>query len=136
MDTTVMDQDPRHQKRIQMMELLFAYSFYKLDEFNQSFGGEKELIAEIIDRLPEIDQQIKQFAPERPLADINRVDLAILRLSTAEAQLKKTPKKVIINEAIELAKEFGGDSSPKFINGVLGKMLLPESEKEVVETKE
>lgn len=128
MNSTETKMDPRHQKRIKMMELLFAYSFYTKDEFDQHYGGEKELITDILENLTDLDEQIQEHAPERPLSEINRVDLAILRLAAAEAKLKKTPKKVIINEAIELAKTFGGENSPKFVNGVLGKMLLPEEE--------
>jgi N utilization substance protein B len=75
----------------------------------------------------EIDAQLAAHAPERPLSEINQVDLAIMRLIVHEAQAGKTPKKVLIDEAIELAKEFGTDSSPKFVNGVLGKVLGLES---------
>ncbi len=67
-----------------------------------------------------IDEQIQACAPDWPLAQINRVDLAILRLALYELKTNDTPYKVVIDEAVELAKEYGSDSSAKFINGVLG----------------
>lgn len=77
----------------------------------------------ILAQSSEIDALLAAHAPERPLAEINQVDLAIMRLVVAESQTGVTPKKVLIDEAVELAKEFGTDSSPKFVNGVLGKVL-------------
>lgn len=74
-----------------------------------------------------LDAELARHAPERPLHEINQVDLAIMRLIAHEATHSSTPKKVLIDEAIELAKEFGTDSSPKFVNGVLGKVLKLES---------
>jgi N utilization substance protein B len=67
-----------------------------------------------------IDATIRHCAPEWPLTQINRVDLAILRLALYELITQDTPYKVIIDEAVELAKQYGSDSSAKFINGVLG----------------
>lgn len=119
--------DPRHQKRIELMELVFAFSFYQEEEYSTHFDGQKDRIQELVQHLDEIDQQIQTHAPERPLTDINKVDLAILRLAVYEATYTKTPKKVVINEAVELAKEFGTDSSQKFVNGVLGKLLMPDT---------
>lgn len=119
--------DPRHQNRVELMELLFAFSFYEPEEFEKLFAGQKSRLEDLLQYLEEIDEAITKHAPERPLTEINKVDLAILRLSVYEDAFVKTPKKVIINEAVELAKEFGSENSPKFVNGVLGKMLLPES---------
>lgn len=71
-----------------------------------------------------IDSHIQKAAPEYPIEKINRTDLAILRLAVYELLIeKKEPNNVIIDEAIELAKEFGGEASPAFINGALGKLL-------------
>lgn len=71
-----------------------------------------------------LDRQITLSAPEWPLSRINKIDLAILRLAAFELLIKKTePPKVIIDEAVELAKEFGSDNSAPFINGVLGNIL-------------
>ena len=71
-----------------------------------------------------LDEKIKDAAPEFPINKINKVDLAILRLATYELLItKKEPPKVIVDEAIELAKEYGGENSPGFINGALGKII-------------
>ena len=109
--------DPRHKKRQDIVQLLFSYSF-----LDQKINNEKA--KEIISKLGEIDTIIADIAPEFPIEKINKVDLAILRLAIYELQFEKeTPPKVIVDEAIELAKEFGGDASPGFINGALGKLL-------------
>lgn len=71
-----------------------------------------------------LDEKIQSAAPEWPVDKIAKIDLAILRLAIYELLIeKKEPPKVIIDEAIELAKEFGNDNSPKFVNGVLGTIL-------------
>jgi transcription antitermination protein NusB len=123
--------DPRHLKRIRLMQLVFAYNFSSPDD---QFEADEEVYQQaknILLILTEIDAKIAKFAPERPLSEINQVDLAILRIITAESIALKTPKKVLINEAIELAKEYGTDSSPKFINGVLGKLLMGEENNDI-----
>lgn len=98
--------DPRHQNRIERMQKLFTQSFQG-DTQNQS-----------------IDNAIQTAAPEWPTEKIAKIDLAILRLATYELMVeKKEPPKVIIDEAIELAKTYGNDNSPKFVNGVLGTIL-------------
>lgn len=105
------------------MQQLFAYSFPSENpEFQTQFGDNSEL-QEVVAALPELDEAIQSAAPERPLHDINKIDLAILRLIVFESKRKKTPKKVLINEGIELAKEFGTDSSPRFVNGVLANVF-------------
>jgi N utilization substance protein B len=103
--------DPRHQKRRQLAQQLFAYSFHPQANKN---------IASIIKKFDQINPLIQQCAPEWPINQINKIDLAILRLAIYELMLQKEPKKVIIDEAVELAKELGSDSSPKFVNGALG----------------
>ena len=109
--------DPRHQKRQDIVQLLFSYSF-----LNQRINNEKAKL--IIEKFDEIDTAIRDIAPEFPIDKINKVDLAILRLAVYELQFEKeAPPKVIVDEAIELAKEFGGDASPGFVNGALGKLL-------------
>lgn len=71
-----------------------------------------------------LDHKICSAAPEWPLSKVAKVDLAILRLATYELLTEKqTPPKVVIDEAVELAKEFGGDGSAPFVNGVLGTIL-------------
>lgn len=118
--------DPRHQRRISRMQALFAYGFS--NSFEHVEEEHKDIIQEIIADVPHIDELLQSAAPERPLQDINKVDLAILRLIMFESRHKKTPKKVLLDEAIELAKEYGTDSSPAFVNGVLGKLLISETE--------
>lgn len=81
------------------------------------------IIRGIIERLKEIDEIIKKAAPQWPLEQIFIVDRNILRIGLYEllfADHSEVPEKVAINEAIELAKNFGGPNSGKFINGVLG----------------
>lgn len=69
----------------------------------------------------ELDKEIQPLAPEWPLGQISRIDHVILRIGAYELKEKGgVPPKVVINEAVELAKAFGGDNSSKFINGVLG----------------
>ena len=76
-----------------------------------------------------IDKIIQPIAPEWPIDQIARMDRIILRMSIFELQnVHDTPIKVVINEAIELAKEFGGENSSKFINGVLGTYYKNEIE--------
>lgn len=107
--------DPRHLKRQELLKLLFAYDFQKKSNAQ---------IKTITDNLPQIDNLIKKSAPAWPLEQISKIDLAVLRLSIFELTVeKKEPVKVIIDEAVELAKEFGSDSSKSFINGVLGSII-------------
>lgn len=84
----------------------------------------------------EIDELITPIAPEWPIHQIARIDRNVLRMAVWELKYgKDAPPKVVINEAVELAKAFGGENSSKFINGVLGtvyKELNPESEKKTV----
>ena len=71
-----------------------------------------------------LDEKIQPVAPEWPLAQIARIDHIILRMGTYELlNNEDVPPKVVINEAVELAKAFGGDNSSKFVNGVLGTIL-------------
>lgn len=82
-----------------------------------------ELTRGVINHIEEIDAIIEKGAPEWPIEQINIVDRSVLRIGIYElmfGERKSVPPKVAINEAIELAKTFGGESSGKFINGVLG----------------
>lgn len=79
---------------------------------------------DIISHLTDIDLSITKWAPKWPIDKINLVDLAILRCAIWELLFQqKTPPKVIIDEAIELAKEFGTDTSSSFVNGTLGSII-------------
>ncbi len=114
--------DPRHLKRRETVRCLFAYTFQKNQPLNEQAG-------KIIANLGEIDQKIVDSAPEWPLERVNKIDLAILRLAVYELLIQKSePPKVIIDEAVELAKEFGAESSAAFVNGVLGNILKKEFE--------
>ena len=109
-------QDPRHKKRQQVIQELFSL------QFHQQHVSEEAL--EIIKYKEQIDKDIQKAAPEFPVEKINRIDLAVLRLATYEILVRqKEPQNVIIDEAIELAKEYGQDASPAFVNGVLGKII-------------
>ena len=82
-----------------------------------------QLVQGVIEHLTELDQIIEKAAPQWPLDQIAIVDRNVLRLGLCEllfGNREEVPPKVAINEAIELAKSFGGDSSGKFVNGVLG----------------
>lgn len=68
----------------------------------------------------QLDIVIQHFAPEWPVSQIAAIDRNVLRMALWEMNFHNTPTKVVINEAVELAKEFGADTSPRFINGVLG----------------
>jgi len=90
-----------------------------LSEENASFV--RGLVSGVLQNKGKIDQHIKNFAPAWPVEQIPIVDRNILRLAIFEILLDNSvPVKVAINEAVELAKKFGSDSSPRFVNGVLG----------------
>lgn len=83
----------------------------------------KNLVHGVIGKIRDIDQIIEKAAPQWPIDQIAMVDRAVLRLGIYEllfGNQNEVPPKVAINESIELAKTFGGDSSGKFVNGVLG----------------
>lgn len=105
--------DPRHQKRKKIVKQLFAESFTKQKRLTKT-------VKEILGQRKAIDKKIQKAAPTWPIKKLNKIDLAILRLALYELDKQKTPPKVVIDEAVELAKEFGGEKSPSFINGVLG----------------
>ena len=112
--------DPRHKRRQKIVKALFSFSFTPKDKKVNA----RNLIRPIVDKLPIIDQKIAIAAPEFPIERLNRVDLAVLRLAVFELIVeKKEPPKVVIDEAIELAKELGSENSPSFINGALGAIL-------------
>ena len=87
----------------------------------------KRLVNETVDHLLQIDQIIEKSAPEWPLDQIAIIDRNVLRIGLFEllfGNREEVPPKVAINEAIELAKTFGGESSGRFVNGVLGTVYL------------
>ena len=91
----------------------------ELSADNANFA--RDLVRGVAQNKEKIDENIRRFAPAWPIAQIPVIDRNILRLAIFEILLdNKVPVKVAINEAVELAKLFGSDSSPKFVNGVLG----------------
>jgi N utilization substance protein B len=105
--------DPRHLRRREAVKTLFA----------ETFAGQpnhSELVQAILDQKEKLDKLIRDAAPQWPIDKLNKIDLAVLRLAVYELEEEDTPPKVVIDEAVELAKEFGSESSSSFINGVLG----------------
>lgn len=138
----------RHLSRTIAMQTLFVWDFNDkkknlqdiMEENFSNFAPEfdddgftEELVFGIDKNINEIDDYIKKYAPEWPIDQITIIDRNVLRLGIYELIFSDNiPPKVAINEAIEVAKNFGGDSSGKFINGVLGSIYkdMPEKEKE------
>jgi len=87
----------------------------------ETYNFVRELVEGVVKYKEKLDAQIRKYAPAWPIEQIAFIDRNILRLAIFEIIVdNKIPVKVAINEAVELAKNFGGDSSSKFINGVLG----------------
>jgi transcription antitermination protein NusB len=129
----------RHLSRSIVLQTLFEWDLNDMDkkgvqevlernvtEFSQNKTDApfiEKLLNGVISKRPELDQVIEKAAPEWPIDRISPVDRNILRLGLFEllfADRKEVPAKVAINEAIELAKQFGGENSSRFVNGVLG----------------
>ena len=84
----------------------------------------KKLVEGVAKHEAELDGVLQPIAPEWPIDQIARIDRVVLRIGLYELMYAKDiPPKVVINEAVELAKSFGGDNSSKFVNGVLGTVL-------------
>ncbi len=134
--------DPRHQARVMALQKLFErhfvcnditkgyaeeYDLKELQEINEE-NYDENLFNKLFNGTQQYhqlaDEVIQKLAPQWPLEMINKVDLQVLRMSIYEGFIEKlTPVKVVLNEAIELGKEFGGLPSGKFINGVLGNLV-------------
>lgn len=105
-------------------ESSFSWLVDENDVPKESLDYALELAKGVADRLGEIDQQIRQHAPLWPVNQLPVVDRNILRQAIMEiCFVSDVPTKVVINEAIELAKTFGSESSPRFVNGVLGSLV-------------
>lgn len=129
--------DPRHEARRIALMSLFEWSCLSRDitkivgESLAEFAAERvekrrclELARGVTENLDAIDQIISAAAPEWPLGQISKIDLNVLRLAIFELLVQKeAPPKVAIDEAVELAKEFGGETSGSFVNGVLGTVV-------------
>ena len=138
--------DPRHLARELALQYLFSNDFDKnregyldfdieelsllneIEQYNEDLY--KKLVEGVKEQQVEIDKVIVEYAPQWPIAQMKLVDLQILRIAIFEGFLEKmTPPKVAIDEAIELAKEFGGESNSKFVNGVLGAIYEKQEKK-------
>ncbi|MDA1317115.1 MAG: transcription antitermination protein NusB [bacterium] len=116
--------DPRHTIRLHTVQNLFAISFSPDESKKVPPFKKNGLYLEVLKNESEVNKHISKHAPKFPLDRIARIDLCILQLALYELLiLKKDPTKVIINEAIELAKELGNDRSFAFINAVLGSVV-------------
>ncbi|MFA4846271.1 MAG: transcription antitermination factor NusB [Patescibacteria group bacterium] len=124
----------RHLSRIIVLQTLYEWDFrpeadlseltkLNIDNFDEPIDREfiDNVITGVITTVTDIDKVIAKAAPEWPVEQIASIDKTILRMAIFELQHdQETPPRVVINEAVELAKAFGGDNSSKFINGVLG----------------
>ncbi|MBM4402136.1 MAG: transcription antitermination factor NusB [Candidatus Cloacimonetes bacterium] len=132
--------DPRHQARRIALQTLFEWSFLSRKpneilrenfarlESKKSVSADKELAEKIAlgvtENRQEIDKVISDCAPDWPIEQTAKIDLAILRIAVFELFIgKTTPAKVVIDEAVELGKEFGSEKSGNFVNGVLGTVV-------------
>jgi len=135
----------RRQARIAALQVLYELDCtkHKVEEVlarlrtretltQEALGFTEELIKGVFQNKSELDALIKIFAPAFPAEQMSIVDRNILRLAIFEILFNdKTPFKVAINEAVELAKAFGSDSSPRFINGVLGSITTEHGIKQM-----
>ncbi|MFH1456792.1 MAG: transcription antitermination factor NusB [Patescibacteria group bacterium] len=127
----------RHLSRTIAMQTLYEWDFnhrsQKLQDVlknnikEQGVGLQdtsfiENLVRGVTKKIAEIDEILIKYAPDWPIEKITTIDRNIIRLGIYELKFEenKIPPKVVINEAIEMAKTFGGESSGKFINGVLG----------------
>ena len=109
--------DPRHVKRRLAVKELFAQSYTPQKSLS-------DLTKKILAKKESLDKIIADSAPTWPIEKLNKIDLSILRLAVFELMYETvTPYKVVIDEAVELAKEYGSESSPNFVNGVLGAVV-------------
>lgn len=116
--------DPRHLERTRAVKILFEKSFNKGLKLDSDSLAEK-----VFKKQKAIDKLITKSAPAWPIEQIAQMDLAALRLAIWELLYKdkKEPYKVIIDEAVEIAKQYGNQSSGSFVNGVLGTIVKSKS---------
>ncbi len=129
----------RRQLRENIFKMLFREAFYEASELKEQFElyveelGEvsekdqeymQQKVDKVLEHLAEIDTDIDEVAKGWKLSRMAKVDLTIIRLAYYEMKYDDDiPVNVAINEAVELAKKFGGDDSPSFVNGVLAKLV-------------
>lgn len=114
---------------------IFDRHIKNIDEDPENSDFAKNLVKKTREDLESIDSTIEKYAPEWPIEQVAIIDRNILRMAICELLYLDTPPKVVINEAIELAKSFGSEASSKFVNGVLGSVYR-NSEKYVEEKEE
>ena len=140
----------RHQARILAMQALYEWDSTSHDAFvalarlardsnasQRVTSFAREVVARVVEHLALIDAQLAAVAARRPLNQMARVEKAILRLAISEILLNNSvPARAAINEAVELAKEYGGEHSARFINGVLGTILSQNEPSPQLESEE
>ncbi len=140
----------RHLARAVALQSLYEWDFYRgqkdplvvadrnLEEFATQLDEKdfaRDIVKGVVLHQGEIDGAIRRFAPDWPLEKITTVDRNVLRIASYELMYNfEIPSKVAINEAIELAKTFGGESSGKFVNGVLGAVYRDQVAQGVLKT--
>lgn len=128
----------RRELRENTFVMLFHKEFHDIDEMKEQFElyfekkapmSEKdetyvsERVYDILSKLNEIDSDIEEASESWTVSRMSKIDLSIMRLAYYEMRYDESvPLQVAINEAVEIAKLYGGDNSPSFINGVLGKL--------------
>ncbi len=131
----------RHRARVVVLQALYEIDLAghepglvmerRLEEAQLVEGGDafaRELGRGVNEHLQQLDTLIGRYAPEWPVEQIAVIDRNILRIAIYEILFgRETPIKVAINEAVELAKAFGSDSSSRFVNGVLGTLVAKET---------
>ncbi|MBD3251390.1 transcription antitermination factor NusB [Candidatus Uhrbacteria bacterium] len=138
----------RHLCRALALQSLYEWDFHRTEKSSvellkrniEEFAPDLEekdfaerIVQGVMDHQEHIDGLITKFAPDWPLPKITTVDRNVLRIGTFElTYTHEIPSKVAINEAIELAKTFGGESSGKFVNGVLGAVFRDQVAQGVV----
>jgi len=138
----------RHLSRMVTMQAIYEWNFRENADLNEilersiaEFADDidkdfvKSEIQGVSEKKTELDSEIEKCAPEWPLEQLSAIDKSILEIAIFELlHSNDIPPKVSINEAIELAKQFGSNNSGKFINGVLGTVY--DNHKEIIEKKE
>ena len=129
---TLYEQDFRREVEDPGLDLedVLARNISRYEETIEDKAFIENLVRGVSGKETELDAIIRPVAPEWPIEQIARMDRVILRIGVYELLFEdNVPPKVVINEAVELAKAFGGDNSSKFINGVLGTVLRNQEAK-------
>lgn len=118
--------DSRRLKRLDRLNAIFSWQFFKDlgDESLQQTDTKQFVPAQpIIEKIEELDTTILHYAPKHGLDTFNKMDLAILRQALYELKYTDTPPAVVVDEAVEISKEFGSEETPNFVHGVLGNYI-------------